>query len=264
MAIESFFSQSHNLSLAWAEMFLKLMQPGITTLAPAVITITQFDADQCPREHLDVRHALDRALEGHQKQSCQTVATTLFPESMWQPGAPGTATDFFSRYERIWAKIQRHPLNHRGVYFRRLTAYQPKSPDGKVQIINQLQHVIDTYNSGNHRHSALQAAIFDPTRDHTNCRRQGFPCLQQISFSVDGNTIGIAGIYAKQHHFEKAYGNYLGLCGLGRFMAHQMGLRLIQTTCIATELALGNTGKNHLRPLEQEIRTLLERHKEAA
>ena len=42
---------------------------------------------------------------------------------------------------------------------------------------------------------------------------------------------------------ERAYGNYLGLCRLGRFMAHEMGLKFDQMTCIATPVKLDRTKK---------------------
>jgi hypothetical protein len=36
-----------------------------------------------------------------------------------------------------------------------------------------------------------------------------------------------------QYLFERAYGNYLGLVRLGRFMAHEMGLQLERVVCMA-------------------------------
>ena len=35
----------------------------------------------------------------------------------------------------------------------------------------------------------------------------------------------MTGFYATQYVVERAYGNYLGLCRLGEFMAHEMGLK---------------------------------------
>lgn len=154
--------------------------------------------------------------------------------------------------------VARCRANNKGVYFRRLTAYTPLDQPKSRPPINQLEHIIETYKSGNHRHSALQASIFDPTRDHTNSRQRGFPCLQQVAFGVSDDTLEVTGFYALQHHVPKAYGNYLGLCWLGRFMAKQMALRLAQITCIASSLKLGDGySKTALTPLKNALEQMV-------
>jgi len=57
--------------------------------------------------------------------------------------------------------------------------------------------------------------------------------------------------------FDRAYGNYLGLCHLGRFMAHEMGLKLVRMTCIASVAQRGTLSKSELQPLLEEIEKLL-------
>jgi len=87
----------------------------------------------------------------------------------------------------------------------------------------------------NHRRSAYQLSIIDPTRDHTNQRQRGFPCLQQVSISPIGDDeLSLTGFYATQTLFERAYGNYIGLCELGRFFARQWELQLTRVTCVAS------------------------------
>jgi hypothetical protein len=39
--------------------------------------------------------------------------------------------------------------------------------------------------------------------------------------------------YATQYMVERAYGNYVGLCRLGRFVAHELDLPLVRFTCFA-------------------------------
>jgi hypothetical protein len=124
--------------------------------------------------------------------------------------------------------------------------------------VNQLAHIVDTYQRGNHRHSALQAAIVDPTVDHSHQRQRGFPCLQQVAFGATDGQLEVTGFYALQHHITKSYGNYLGLCWLGRFMAQQMNLQLVRVTCVSSMLELGNYTKTALRPLEQSVRPLVQ------
>ncbi len=44
--------------------------------------------------------------------------------------------------------------------------------------------------------------------------------------------MAVNGFYAMQYLFERAYGNYLGLCRLGNFVAHELGRELVQMNCM--------------------------------
>lgn len=244
-----------NLSIAWANAFLELMKPGAGVRHPSIITIQGFDTD-VGVEDQHIRATLDKELQKQGKKLCETVAGTIFPSSMWNPLLPNDAEILFKRYNRAWPGIKMCPQNRKGVYFRRLTAYQSKCNGDEP--VNQLEIIIKTYLRGNHRKSALQASIFDPSRDHSNAPILGFPCLQQVAFTPLGNGgLSVTGFYAKQLHFEKAYGNYLGLYELGRFMAKQLGLKLTQVACIASCLELSELNKSDLHELGTELQTLL-------
>jgi hypothetical protein len=110
---------------------------------------------------------------------------------------------------------------------------------------NQLQHVIETYRGGNHRGSALFAAITNPQVDHTHQLQRGFPCLQHVHFAItphqnQPNEMTVTGVYATQLLLEKAYGNYLSLHRLGQFMASQMGAKLTRVVCTASYVKLSD------------------------
>ena len=258
MPSDPFLPTSRNLSIAWADTFLKLMDHGRNELTPVVLTASDLDVHGLPSERPSIRERLDEELSEQGLQLCHTVANTIFPESLWVPLEQGNAQRLYERYELIWPRIEHHSQNRRGVYFRRLTAYHP---DGLASApVNQLRYVIDTYRKGNHRRSALQAAVFDPTRDHTNCRQQGFPCLQQVAFvPVEGEGLCVTGFYPMQYLFERAYGNYLGLCRLGRFMAAQMGLHFVRMVCVASIARRSDPGiaKGRLRKLADDLRRIL-------
>ena len=221
-----------NLSVAWGKAFLRVFESN--EIAPLVVVIEELDnAD--PPEVPDIRRALDEGLRAEGKAlSCLQVANTIFPLSLWNPENP--RSDLFDRYLKIVHRIRKHRGNRNGVYFQRLIDFGADTKAG--EHVNQLEHILATWNQGNHRRSALQASLVDPRLDHTHQRQRGFPCLQQVAFAPTGdNGLAVTGFYAKQHMFERAYGNYLGLCRLGRFMAHEMGLTLSQVVCIATPAA---------------------------
>lgn len=151
------------------------------------------------------------------------------------------------------------PRNRNGTYFERMIAFGSDPGESDSGKINQLEHIISTYTErGNHRRSALQASIFDPAKDHTHQRQRGFPCLHQVSFiPLENDKLAVTGFYATQYLFEKAYGNYLGLHNLGRFMAHELGLELAQLNCIASVVKRGDPTKGSLESLAAELRTIL-------
>jgi thymidylate synthase len=248
MAVQPKIIKETTISDAWAEAFLTLMQDGVSELSPLVAKITI----QEPLERPEIRGELDATLRQAGLKNCHTVANTLFPSAMWNSDLP--RSELYSRYKRAFSRIKHHRENQYGTYFGRLVAF----PTATKGDFNQLDHIIETYLRGNHRRSALQASVFDPGQDHTHQRRRGFPCLQQVVFSPVGTQgLSVMAVYAVQYVFDKAYGNYLGLHRLGDFMAHEMGLQLAEITCVACTAQLGNVSKNSLKPLSQDIQSLL-------
>jgi len=254
-----FVPVSRNLSIAWAELFLKLMQSGIEEISPAVIIVDDFDDAGRAREDSSVRELLDECLLsvcGRQRiHTCQDVADTIFPESLWNPQRTDQDALLFSRFMSIWPRLQaRDRQNRRGNYFQRLIDFKPIDyPD----TVNQLSKIIEAYQSGNHRRSALQATLFDATRDHLNTRMLGFPCLQQVAFGPTADGLVVSAYYATQYVFERAYGNYLGLCRLGRFMARQFDMPLKRMVCFVSVAKRGNQTKRDLRALEEELQNMI-------
>ncbi len=172
--------EEDNLSVAWAKAFLCVVEAG--EIAPLSVVIRGF-ADGQPMEVAPIRQFLDDALGADEKAlSCNEVANTIFPNSLWNPRAD--RWQLYERYRRIMPRVLRDRRNRYGVYFQRLIAF---GQDANYESgVNQLEHIIQTWHGGNHRRSALQAAIFDPRKDHTNQRMRGFPCLQQVAFAPKG------------------------------------------------------------------------------
>ena len=244
--------EEDNLSVAWARTLLSVVEAG--EIAPLTVVIRGF-TDGEPMEVAPIRQLLDDALGADSKAlSCHEVANTIFPHSLWNPQAD--RQQLYQRYRRIMPHILRDRRNRYGVYFQRLIAFgHDAAYEGGV---NQLERIIQTWHGGNHRRTALQAAIFDPSKDHSNQPRRGFPCLQQVAFAPLGTDgLAVTGFYVTQYIFERAYGNYLGLCRLGRFMAQEMGKQLTQVTCVASPAKRDRT-KGYLQELAQEVERILD------
>jgi hypothetical protein len=188
-----------------------------------------------PPEDSKLRSALDLSLEQNGKFSVNTVASTIFPKSLWNPAAP--RQQLYERYMRLWPRIASCPNNRRGTYFQRLISY----PVSNQPTFNQLEFVISSYKSGLRRRSALQCGILNPPIDLNATPYQGFPCMQQLSFHKEGEaSLRVSALYPMHYLWARAYGNYLGIINLGRFMAREMSLNLEAITCIALVAKLDN------------------------
>ena len=236
-----------NLSSAWAKAFLAASAPGVSALAPLVVVI---DLNGGPiKEYPAVRCEVDAFLKLHSKHSCAETASTIFPKTLWNPHA--SRHQLYSRYLNILPRLKKVPANHYGIYFERLVSY------GGTKS-NQLEHLISTYLGGNHRASALLASVFDPSRDHTNQKQRGFPCLHQVTFTpLNAGELGVTGFYATQYLIDRAYGNYLGLANLGQFVAHEIGRQLTRVTCVASRATIGDFSKEEARPLAEHLQLLI-------
>jgi hypothetical protein len=233
-----------NLSLAWARMFVRLAERSDAELAPLVVSVTGFKDGEAMEDET-VRQSLDACLEATERQCVNTVANTIFPQSLWLM-AKGNRKEFYATYlENLPSYVAMAPSkNGRGLYFARLIAFysNPRTGErlpyvptgGEVDDGNQLEFIIENCRAKTRR-TMFQASIFDPLRDHTRANQLGFPCLQHVSFVPDfvAKTLKLNAFYASQQAPDRAYGNFLGLCRLGAFVAHEAGLAFDRMTCFA-------------------------------
>jgi hypothetical protein len=234
------YLEDANLSVAWARALRRASAPGQKEVGPLIISVTGFNSESAFEENHGIRSALDALLANEGKQSVDTVANTIFPVSMWNPEK--ARQRLFDRYTSVLSRIRgaSHKNTH-GTYFGRMITGGPKGYE------NQLDFAIATYLSRTSvRRSILQIGVFDPSRDHSASAQRGFPCMQHVTFApVDGG-LCVNAFYATQYLVERAYGNYVGLCRLGRFAAHELGVPLTRMTCF-TGIAECEMSKNKVK-----------------
>ena len=238
-----------NLSHAWAKAFLHVIDNPGKEISPLVVSITGF-TDGEPQEDTDIRQSLDTCLVENGEQKIHTVANTIFPHSLWRR-SKYERKELFKRYLNIFPRIKAaEPNKNRlGIYFERLIAFGSGSND-----VNQLEFIISEYRKRRGvRRSMFQASIFDPREDHIPDPYIPFPCLQHVSFVPRGETLTLNAFYATQQLLNKAYSNYLGLCRLGNFMAHEMGLTFSRMNCFVGIAKLEHIGKEKNIPKKSPI-----------
>ena len=98
----------------------------------------------------------------------------------------------------------------------------------------------------------MQAAIVHPESDLTRAALSGFPCLQQVGFAWDGDGgLVLNAFYPTEYIFDRGYGNYLGLCWLGAYMAENLGIRFSALTCFIGVPHPGSKSKAELSGLSR-------------
>lgn len=222
MDIPEFVIEETNLSTAWMKTVDRILTGPGKEISPFVLSLTQFD------ETREVRDALDAALKKNNRASVLTVSETIFPDSLYNY-CDQDRNELYKMYGESFPRIRKiDPSNRNGTYFQRLIAFE-----GQNGPINQLEIIISSLkNPKVKRRSKLQAAIFDPSIDHTNGVFQGFPCLQHVTFAISENGgLILNGFYAIQYLYRKAYGNWLGLINLGRFIANELGIEFEKMIC---------------------------------
>jgi len=241
-----------NLSTAWLKAFAATLASGAGGLAPLVVNVSGLEEKVV--ENMDVRRRLDAALKEAGQFDCHTVANTIFPRRLWKRSS--SRQDLFDRYRKMLPRIKkRHRANCYGTYFGRMIQFGRKPP-----YVDQLSHILEIAATVK-RPTAYQLNVFDPAQDHTGQSRRGFPCLQHVSFTPLGSgKMAVVAVYPAQYMFEKAYGNYLGLYELGRFVADQLKLDLVRLTCVVGKAIAGDRRKTKtttLRSLARELTSIV-------
>src|SRR5260370_33467252 len=248
-----------NLSVAWARAFLHV----INSEDPGCLLVALRDfSTELPPQDAGISEALDAFLQkaGENIPTSNQTALAIIPYDRWlrmkKPEMEILKKWYLDQYlPRLKARCSK---NRHGTYFERLVAYSgAKTVNGRPEWreVDQLAHVVEIWRRGmdkgrRPRQSALQLACFDPAKDHTGSALAGFPCLQQISLTYkETGTLEINAYYPTQYLLERAYGNYLGLCQLGHFIAHQLGARLTVFTCFVGNPELGTFNKSDVAGL---------------
>jgi hypothetical protein len=236
-----------NLSTVWARTFLDVLNGGDSECL--IVAIRDFDGDLPPQDEAIINQ-LNEALRNADIPTTDQTALALIPYQRWlRMGKPDlqVITQWYLNQllPRLKARCSR---NRRGTYFERMVAYTGvRFADGKPEVrsVNQLEYVLSFWRKriekgSRPRQSALQLSCFDPAKDDTGAVLSGFPCLQQISLTYhEAGTLEVNAYYPTQYIFDRAYGNYLGLCQLGHFLAHQLGVRFSAFTCFVARPELG-------------------------
>lgn len=256
-----------NLSLGWLAALEYLLRCG------GRATHLHVGIEDVSEENVEIRYLLDKFIEFKGEYPVSSVANTVFPAALYYPDNPRLKGSkarhhLYQMYQQGDKVRQRHPANKFGTYFNRMIDW----PSGR-KTVNQLERIIDRLQSNRTRNNPLssnyelsvggseECFVQDDTADiqirlpGTDTSIMGFPCLSHISFVLDKGRLSMTALYRNQHFIRKAYGNYLGLSRLLRFICQEAGCETGELVCIASHAdAEFNLGKRDILKLVKDCR----------
>ena len=232
-------------------------------------------------EDPQIRALVDRMLETLGKAPVQTVVNTLFPAVLARLSKD--PSELSSRYTAMYKRIRREAgANSRGTYFGRLVQYPARD-----RPVNQLTQLIDQLRRDQNSKRPRPAAIYESTTttsaavpaqdrqpiddasDPTFTEEtqvyaptpdtipMGFPCLSHLSWQRIDGRLHLLAQYRHQYLIERAYGNYLALGLLQRYVADAAGLEVGELSVDAGLCTLDVSPTALRRHLAQLNQTLL-------
>ena len=234
-------------------------------------------------ENEAIRHALDCALDEAEKQSVETVAGTIFPNSLYQsPGfswssdldeqaveeLDAAAHNLYERYIGMLPVLRRVHANNRGTYFSRMITWPGKEPGGTNQLNLRISRIRNEFSNGRRTNNTLDvdiaadAFVSEPLAgvqvlSPSEQRIRGFPCLVHIDLTLVDGILHCLAVYRHQHLITKAYGNLVGLSRLMQFLCEQTGAECGELVLHATLADAQPNRKPTPRTLVESMRALL-------
>lgn len=221
-------------------------------------------AIQNPFSEVDgIRSVLDHLYESDDfarfKYPVESVASTIFPKHL--ATRSNSPNELAREYRKLYPFLRRFRSNRFGTYFGRISE---EPPGGGV---DQLNRTIEKL-SKNPRYKACyeidmsrvqDIGIYEDSRDRGSNRCRGFPCLSHVSFQVDPSRHLHTVAYYRSHDvISKAYGNYLGLGRLAKYIAQHCNLELGQLTAVAGHAFIDpKLRAAELRELLKETRAII-------
>jgi hypothetical protein len=195
---------------------------------------------------------IDATLAAANHWQIATVANTIFPAALYHPHlGEEAAPRLYENYAMSMRMHRRRPRD-KDTYFNRLVAYPiatPESPDPRFPLNadgtwNQLRFYIDRLTSqrlGTRRSSSYELGISSPADGdlriqvpYDDKKIGSFPCLSHISLTLVDDHVHMNATYRNQTFVTRAYGNYIGLAALLRFIAAESGALPGEVQVVAT------------------------------
>jgi thymidylate synthase len=210
------FVEAHGLSEAWMKAANAVYSESDREITHLTVRI-----EDPGLEDFEIRATVDVLLRNLRLQSVDSVRNTIFPLE-WSKDLPEPSA-LVADYRLHYPVLKALAGSNRGTYFGRIVAY----PGAKGEI-DQLGPTIQKLHKSNsppnpRRTSIYEVSIYNALSDGKIDR--GFPCMSHLAFHLEGTHVHMCAQYRNQDLVERAYGNYLGLSQLQKYVAESAGLQ---------------------------------------
>lgn len=243
------FVHESNASTAWVAALDALLAHGGDAVNLTVAIDDPTSEDDGVRAVLDRFNGERRRQNRKSVELVSTVANTLFPSSWYAEHLGEGADEHLYELERTARPVSRR-RNRSGTYFERMVAWP--GPGGEF---NQLDQVVRRLRSarlrGHQRGNSYEIGVALPSDEEIavpilvggkDRKVRGFPCLSHLSFSLQHGVVHLSAMYRSHDFISRAYGNYVGLGRVLRFVGQQSGLPIGELTCVSAS-ATAEIGK---------------------
>lgn len=231
-----------NLSGAWVQALTHIIDNGGESLNLMVQIseprTTEAETDGAFND-LAVRYGLLNA---------RHVAYTIFPDSLYR-SVNKERLKLYKTYNRMYPRIK----TQWGTYFKRMIDWPFTKGNTKI---NQLESIISSLVTRERIYRyAYTILICSPERNFG--QPQGGPCLNYLTLQIDSKTrrINLLAVYRNHDFVKRAYGNYVGLANLQRFICEQSGFCVGCLTTLSSHAYVPSSpGRRELRAFLKQIR----------
>lgn len=260
-----------NVSDAWLSGVDALLQTARGDAVNLTVAIADPTVEEAGvRQVIDEFNGARRRDRPRSVELVSTVANTIFPDAWYAEHLGEAAEEHLYELERTTRSVSRR-RNRSGTYFERMVAWP--GPKGSFNQLAQVVERLRTAQSNGHRRGnayevglampedeAVAVPIFAGGKDR---KTRGFPCLSHMSFSLQEGRVHLSAVYRSHDFISRAYGNYLGLGRVLRFVSRQSGLPHGELTCLSSSATLeighgAGLGRAALESLARKARSALE------
>lgn len=147
----------------------------------------------------------------------ETTRNTLFP-SVWAR-RHADPQELVSHYRSHYTTSGLRGLraNATGTYFGRIVAYPRGEGEAPAdQLGDTIRKVREELNTNAPKSSRYEISIYHEATDRSP---MGFPCLAHLSVHLHERALNLHAVYRNEALISRAYGNYLGLAELLRYLS---------------------------------------------
>jgi thymidylate synthase len=253
--IQERFTSAQDVTSAWIKAVNILMNQPRNEAFNLIVRIKD-PTLEIPGQREMIEDYLGKHTRKWEQDQIEMVAQTIFPHGLLYSTCPDPQKSsqrqkFYDRYMKNKYIIRSFNINSRGTYFQRMI-WWPSWDTPKEKRINQLETIIKKIKGGKASRVVHELAIdnpsisevnsinfYNPTVDRNFMRYMSFPCLSYVSIKPEsvekqGGKIHMTALYRNHYFISRAYGNYLGLGWLLKFIADATGKKAGELLCVSS------------------------------